>query len=79
MLTIEIENDLTGNLDVANYRYEVKINDRPIQSGIVRDHVRLDGYAALILRVALSILGKNPTSFQEVHDAQENQSNSQKE
>jgi hypothetical protein len=38
--------------DVSDYDYEVRVNERLLESGIIRGHRRSDGWRALVARVA---------------------------
>lgn len=51
MLTLEIRNIHTEN-NIADYYYEIHINDKMIYRGIYRGHNRKDGWAKLVQNIA---------------------------
>ena len=54
MLIVKIKN-ITGTFDVADYHFEIAVNDQTIAIGKVRNHRRSTGYAALLDDVAESL------------------------
>ena len=48
MLIILIHNDGTGTPLLANYTYEVRINERTISRGEIKGHRRRDGWRKLV-------------------------------
>lgn len=52
MLIITLHNDGSSLLDgVGNYNYTVKINTRVIERGRIEDHLRSEGWRALLARI----------------------------
>lgn len=51
MLIIKIQNDLTGTVEVGNYRYQVMLNDTVIESGAIKGHKRKEGWRGLLLQL----------------------------
>ena len=48
MLIILIHNDGTGTNENANYTYEVKVNERVLDCGIIKGHKRWHGWRMLL-------------------------------
>jgi hypothetical protein len=48
MLIMLVHNDGTGTEEIANYDYEVRINNEVIERGRLQDHHRKDGWRTLI-------------------------------
>jgi hypothetical protein len=51
MLILKIKN-ITKTFDVADYHFEIAVNDQTIAIGKVRNHRRVTGYAALLDEIA---------------------------
>jgi hypothetical protein len=51
MLTVRIVN-ISGLAPESDYAYDVYVNDMPITSGILRGHMRDDGWAILVKKIA---------------------------
>jgi len=52
MLIVLVHNDGTGTEEIANYDYEVRINNEVLEHGHVQGHHRKDGWQALIREIA---------------------------
>lgn len=52
MLIVLVHNDGTGNKEIANYDFEVRINHDVIAHGRILDHDRKDGWQALLREIA---------------------------
>lgn len=52
VLTLEINNDESGDREIANYYYIVRIGRRVIREGRVQGHRRDDGWRSLLLQIA---------------------------
>jgi hypothetical protein len=59
MLILLVHNDGTGTNKKANYDYEVRINERTIRYGKIKDHNRDDGWAILVKTIAEDYLNLN--------------------
>ena len=51
MLIIEFENDITGDTDVAHYRYRVRLDLQLLVEGQIRNHHRDLGWQQLVRRL----------------------------
>lgn len=51
MLIIEIQNDMTGTEERANYKYTVHVNDKVIEIGTIKGHNPSDGWRYLVTLV----------------------------
>ena len=56
MITIKIVNDGTGDIETGNYRYQVLVNQDVIDSGLLENHKRRDGWRQLVAKLLIHSL-----------------------